>query len=201
MDEHDNATESTSGEYRVGYKRPPLETRFKKGQKRPRRKEKVVQNFSPKDLFWSVLQERRRVIINGKATWPTNAELIARRALLEAEKGSPVLMRLSNELLLGAGRAGRGGAAGDHSGQSVELSWAASLSGQSELLGGQEWRRSRQLLLALSSLLMALSGVGGGVANIAFEPIAHIRGLGPLSPVLPAPRQVQSGLTDEIDGG
>jgi hypothetical protein len=41
----------------VGYKRPPPETRFRKGQKPPPRKKKVVTPFSARDLFWKVLQE------------------------------------------------------------------------------------------------------------------------------------------------
>ncbi len=86
----------------VGYKRPPPETRFRKGQKPPPRKKKVVTPFSARDLFWKVLQERRRVVIEGKPRWLSNADLIARRAYLEAEKGSPVLSRLLNQLLLAA---------------------------------------------------------------------------------------------------
>ena len=86
----------------VGYKRPPIETRFKKGQKRPPRKKKVVAQLSARDLFWKVLQERRRVVIDGKPLWLSNTDLIARRAFLEAEKGSPVLSRLLNQLLLAA---------------------------------------------------------------------------------------------------
>ena len=84
----------------VGYKRPPIETRFKKGQKPPPRKKKVRAEVSAKDVFWKVLQERRRVVIDSKPAWLTNAELIARRAFLEAERGSPVLARLLNQLLL-----------------------------------------------------------------------------------------------------
>ncbi|MGI8705823.1 MAG: hypothetical protein ACR2JJ_08540 [Sphingomicrobium sp.] len=86
----------------VGYKRPPFETRYKKGQKRPPRKKKVTAHLSARDLFWKVLQERRRVVIDGKPVWLSNADLIARRSFLEAEKGSPVLSRLLNQLLLKA---------------------------------------------------------------------------------------------------
>jgi hypothetical protein len=86
----------------VGYKRPPVETRFQKGQKPPPRKKKVQAGISAKEVLWKVLQERRRVIIEGKAVWLTNAELICRRAFLEAERGSPVLGRLLNQLLMQA---------------------------------------------------------------------------------------------------
>jgi hypothetical protein len=86
----------------VGYKRPPVETRFKTGQKRPPRKQKLEAELPIKDLFWKVLQERRRVTKDGKPVWSSNADLIVRRAFLEAEKGSPVLQRLLNQLMLGA---------------------------------------------------------------------------------------------------
>lgn len=84
----------------VGYKRPPIETRFKKGQKPPPRKKKTTPSFDAKELLWMILQERRRVVIEGKAVWLTNAELIGRRAFIEAEKGSPVLLRLVNQFIL-----------------------------------------------------------------------------------------------------
>jgi hypothetical protein len=102
MGENDCETAHRAKRSDVGYKRPPIETRFKKGQKRPPRKKKVVGQFSTRDLFWKVLQERRRVVIDGKPAWLSNADLIARRAFLEAEKGSPVLSRLLNQLLLAA---------------------------------------------------------------------------------------------------
>ena len=88
----------------VGYKRPPVETRFKKGQAPPPRKKKhrSKQN-DPTQTFWEVLQEPRRAKINGKARWATTSELIVRTAFIEAEKGSPVLQRLLNQLLLGKG--------------------------------------------------------------------------------------------------
>ena len=40
--------------------------------------------------------------IEGKVKWLTNQELICRRAMIEAEKGSSVLHRLVNQLVLGA---------------------------------------------------------------------------------------------------
>jgi len=78
----------------VGYKRPPVETRFKKGQKPPPRKKKVAPKFSAHDLLWNVLHDTRRVNHNGEIRWLTNAELIVRQAMLEAEKGSSILHRL-----------------------------------------------------------------------------------------------------------
>ena len=97
----DNGEQPPSGTRTdVGYKRPPVETRFKKGQKPPPRKKKVVAQLSMKDVFWKVLQEQRRFVVDGKAAWVTTADLVARRAFLEAEKGSPTLSRLLNQLLL-----------------------------------------------------------------------------------------------------
>ena len=88
----------------VGYKRPPVETRFKKDHAPPPRKKKhrSKQN-DPTQTFWEVLQEPRRALINKKIRWATTSELIVRTAFIEAEKGSPVLQRLLNQLLLGKG--------------------------------------------------------------------------------------------------
>jgi hypothetical protein len=85
---------STSKRTDVGYKRPPVETRFKKGQKPPARKKKAAPEFSAHDLLWKVLHDTRRVNHNGEIRWLTNAELIVRAAMLEAEKGSSTLHRL-----------------------------------------------------------------------------------------------------------
>ncbi len=88
----------------VGYKRPPVETRFKKGQAPPLRKKKHrSKEDDPTQTFWEVLQESRRAMINGEVRWATTSELIVRTAFIEAEKGSPVLQRLLNQLLLGKG--------------------------------------------------------------------------------------------------
>lgn len=84
----------------VGYKRPPVETRFKKGQKPPPRKKKNDAPQRVEDIFWAVLQESRRVVIDGKVCWISNAELITRRAFIESEKGSSTLQRLLSQLLL-----------------------------------------------------------------------------------------------------
>lgn len=86
----------------VGYKRPPVETQFKKGQKPPPRKTKTSPAMAAKEILWKVLQERRRVTIDRQTCWLSNAELVVRRALLEADKGSTVLRRLLNQLILDA---------------------------------------------------------------------------------------------------
>jgi hypothetical protein len=87
--------------YAVGYKRPPKEHQFKKGQRPPPRKKAAMQE-KPFGLYWRVLQEPRRAVINGKAHWGTTAELLARRALMESvkENGSSTVRRLLHELLL-----------------------------------------------------------------------------------------------------
>ena len=86
----------------VGYKRPPVETQFKKGQKPPARKKKPeLQEGDPTRIFWAVLQQPRRALINNKAQWATTAELIVRAAFIEAESGSSILQRLLNQMLLG----------------------------------------------------------------------------------------------------
>lgn len=86
----------------VGYKRPPVETQFKSGQKPPPRKKKCgVQQDDPTQIFWAVLQQPRRALINNKVQWATTAELIVRSAFIEAERGSSILQRLLNQMLLG----------------------------------------------------------------------------------------------------
>ncbi len=84
----------------VGYGRPPVEWQFKKGQKPPPRRKRSVEELSFADLFWQILQERRKTMLKGRPAWSTNAELIVRRAYMEAEKGSAVLNRLLHQLLL-----------------------------------------------------------------------------------------------------
>jgi hypothetical protein len=89
----------------VGYKRPPKEHQFKKGQKPPPRRKKDSPAINEVHLFWRVLQEPRRAKINGKPKWVTATELIVRRAFIEAEKGSSTVQRLLNQLLLEHDRA------------------------------------------------------------------------------------------------
>ena len=86
---------------RVGYKHPPKQYRFQKGQKPPPRKKRQSDDASDvTSIFWTVMQERRRVVINNKARWATTAELLARRSYIEAEKGSSTLQKLLNDILL-----------------------------------------------------------------------------------------------------
>jgi hypothetical protein len=77
----------------VGYKRPPVETQFKKGQKPPPRKKSVPKPLSTREILTKVLREERRVTRNGKAAWVTNAELLMEIAFQLAEKGNASLSR------------------------------------------------------------------------------------------------------------
>jgi hypothetical protein len=86
----------------VGYGRPPKESQFKKGQKRPPRKPKEGGGQVPlTEILRKVLHEPRRVVINGKVKYVTGAELVIRRAYQEAEKGNATLRRELARLLLG----------------------------------------------------------------------------------------------------
>jgi hypothetical protein len=84
----------------VGYMRPPRQHQFRKGQKPPPRKKREMGREDAHELFWRVLQEPRRVLIDGKPVWASATELIVRLAYSEAEKGSPTLQRLVNQMLL-----------------------------------------------------------------------------------------------------
>jgi hypothetical protein len=85
----------------VGYKRPPREHQFKKGQKPPPRKEKAVPDEVPiSEILRLVLHEPRRATIGGKVAWVSSAELVIRKAYQEAEKGKAMLRRELARLLL-----------------------------------------------------------------------------------------------------
>ena len=85
----------------VGYKRPPSEHQFKKGQPRPPRKAKENSTkVQISKILGEVLKERHRVPLNGKVQWVTAAELVLRRAAQEAEKGNSSLRREVTNLLM-----------------------------------------------------------------------------------------------------
>jgi hypothetical protein len=85
----------------VGYKRPPREHQFRKGQRPPPRKKKAVPDDVPiSEILRKVLHEPRRATINGKAVWESSAELVIRKAYQEAEKGKAMLRRELARLLL-----------------------------------------------------------------------------------------------------
>lgn len=87
----------------VGYCRPPVEHQFKPGQKPPPRKAKAKKKptKSPLEALWRVLHEQRRLVVNGKAVWMSNAELILRKGFEFAEKDdNPTISRLMADLML-----------------------------------------------------------------------------------------------------
>jgi hypothetical protein len=84
----------------VGYKRPPAEHQFKKGQKPPPRKPKAVRaELYPTEILWMVLREQRRVLIDGKVAWMPNVDLIWRKAMELAEAGNATMQRTVTSLL------------------------------------------------------------------------------------------------------
>lgn len=113
--------ESESGgqapkDYDIGYGKPPVQTRFRKGQKPPPRKKKRREDVSPRDLLWRILQEERRVVIDGKVRWMRVAEIILNKAFLLADKGNATLQRLVTEIMMMSGEPER-----EHSGPRVIL--------------------------------------------------------------------------------
>lgn len=102
MDETNTDGGKPAGRSDVGYKRPPREHQFKKGQKRPPRKPKEAASAAVplSEILRKVLHERRRVERDGKVSWATGAELVIRRAYLEAERGKAILRRELARLLL-----------------------------------------------------------------------------------------------------
>gem|GEM_PF-2611572 len=85
----------------VGYKRPPREHQFKKGQKPPPRKKKdPLREVPTRETFRKILDEPRRVVEGDKVRWLTVADLVIRRAWHEAEKGSVTLRRAILRLVM-----------------------------------------------------------------------------------------------------
>lgn len=94
MDQSGDVPPSTGKRSDVGYKRPPLEHQFKKGEKPPPRKTKDAPRDVPmSEIMRKVLEEERRVTIGGKVQWLSAADLVMKRAWQEAEKGSATLRR------------------------------------------------------------------------------------------------------------
>lgn len=83
----------------VGYKRPPKEHQFKKGQKPPLRKRKPERmDETVRAVMTRLLQEERRVTRDGKLVWlPTN-EIILRKAFEVADGGSTTIQRILIEI-------------------------------------------------------------------------------------------------------
>lgn len=91
----------------VGYKRPPKEHQFRKGQKPPPRKPKVERGKeSARRLLERLLREPRRVKLDGKIVWRSTGELIVRQALKVADGGSATIRRILIDLDFAAESAG-----------------------------------------------------------------------------------------------
>ena len=87
----------------VGYKRPPREHQFKKGDRPPPRKKKdALREIPMSETLHKVLDEPRRVVMGGKVRWVTTADLVLMRAWQESEKGSGSLSREMMRLSLSA---------------------------------------------------------------------------------------------------
>ena len=101
MDEASSASDNRVKRSDVGYKRPPREHQFKKGEKPPPRKKKEAIGQVPmSETFRKILDEPRRVVLGDKVRWLTVADLVMMRAWHEAEKGSVTLRRAILRLVL-----------------------------------------------------------------------------------------------------
>lgn len=87
----------------VGYKNPPVETRFKEGQKPPpRKRKKEPADLSPRELLWKILREEKRVLVDGTPKWMRVSEIIITNAYSLAASGSPMIGRMMSEFLMEA---------------------------------------------------------------------------------------------------
>ncbi len=71
----------------------------RKAKKPPPRRKKNIEDASPRELLWAILQEERRVVIEGVPRWMRTSEIIIRKAFQLADAGKPTLQRLLSELL------------------------------------------------------------------------------------------------------
>jgi hypothetical protein len=83
-------------DYEVGYKKPPVATRFKKGQSghssgRPKR---VPEEFDPGGILQSIDSEEITLSINGKRARMTKAEIEFRQLFSKAIRGDLPSARL-----------------------------------------------------------------------------------------------------------
>lgn len=84
----------------VGYKRPPKEHQFRKGQKPPPRKPKAEPvEESARQMLKRLLQEQHDVTIDGKDIRQSTAELVIRKAFNVADGGNATIRRILNDLL------------------------------------------------------------------------------------------------------
>lgn len=84
----------------VGYKRPPVEHRFKAGQTPPPRKKRIVEPESTTRCLLRILREERRLIRGKNVVWLTNATLLVEIAFQLAEKGNATVSRALTSYLM-----------------------------------------------------------------------------------------------------
>ena len=78
---------SAEEDYKVGYKKPPMHTRFKKGQPRPPRRPKTEEPISL-ELLAQVLFETRSIRVAGKKRNMLNYDIILHRLAEKAPTNS-----------------------------------------------------------------------------------------------------------------
>jgi len=83
--------------YKTGYKKPPLHTRFKKGNKAAANRKKKKASLTT--AIQQVLDEKTEVVIGGRKVKMTNRNLIARRIVQDAMSGKASATRASRLLL------------------------------------------------------------------------------------------------------
>jgi hypothetical protein len=86
--------------YEVGYKKPPVETQFKKGQSgnpngRPR---KIAQNLDPGKVLQSIDNEEIVVKVDGKRKRMRKAEIFFRQLFTTAIRGDLTAARLISNM-------------------------------------------------------------------------------------------------------
>jgi uncharacterized protein DUF5681 len=83
-------------DYEVGYKKPPVETRFKKGQSgnSSGRPKKIAQKLDPGKVLQSIDNEEIVVKIDGKRKRMPKAEILFRQLFTKAIRGDLAVARL-----------------------------------------------------------------------------------------------------------
>lgn len=88
----------TSGKTSVGYKNPPKETRFKKGQSgNPSGRPKRRSSFN--ETFLAELEKNVHVTVNGRRQSLCGLEAVANQIVLGAAKGDRKMVRLLIDVL------------------------------------------------------------------------------------------------------
>lgn len=79
---------SNKGDYEVGYRKPPVATRFKPGQSgNPKGARRKVQPNNLGEAVDAALMRRQTVMIDGKRKRMSRLEIMAERITLDAAKG------------------------------------------------------------------------------------------------------------------